>query len=577
MPVIPDIESNENVVEIDGKRGKEELPPNIRPVKISRDIDIKAQEAKDRAVFPKPPGRVINFDQFMEWQALLTPEMISNEDIYIYRHKPFIITDPKYIESLKSNDCTKISLEHMTKTHGGGDYGFDVYNRSDGTDKRIFQVKLSIPITEVEPILDYTTLDLHHPKNVAYVTGLKNRGILNKDGLPMNSIATGTSVEGMQGVISTILGFVDKLNTSQQKSLVDQLKQIIPQTPVDPSGGVKDFIPIFLKKMEQENPGNQMQGMMTMFTSLLATVKEMNPKSEPSKDNSNDLKEMFGQMLRMQQDHSKVVTDLMTQMINQKQTSSDPLEMVEKVLGIQERLSNLGSGGKQVPQDKWDRIIDLGERVLPVVFETVGGIIQQRMSGASLGSGVGIAGSQPSKPKVTRDSANPFNNPQTARALPEPSYDNNKPIPEQPQARPNPSPLDNIPQQNISDEAMQQVAQVIINFGGYIIQSLNSGQPGYEFAATISELPGVGIAPMQLVRNYGITETLELSKKIQDNNTKEAIFYNQVKGLGDQYILKWLSDFVNFQEILEKLEEEEELETQEEIENGNKEKKEVKN
>jgi LysM repeat protein len=537
-------------------------PTQFIPTKIKRDIDIKAEEAKSNLTLPKPPGRQVTFEQLVEWIALLTQDMLTAVDIYVYRVKPAILKEPKYIEVLKG-DANLLTKDYMIKNHGGGDFTFHIYDRADKTtaDRTIFGARLSIPINEVDPILDYETLDVHDRKNVPYVTLLKQKGIIDKDGKVVTATNTAKeSMEGMGGVIQTILGFVEKMNVQQQQAVLTQLKGMLPQQPVQDNTGIKEFIPLFLEKMKQENPGNQMQGMMSMFSSLLASVKEMNPVQQQVKSNDGiSMKEI----LEMNNKHNETVMQLIQQIIAIKSSGggkeTDPLEMVEKVLNIKDRLEN-SIGGKNVPQDKWDRIIDLGERILPVVFENVGAIIQARMTGG-LGLNVGGTGTTPGKPKITRDNVNPYNNPNAAKApegfreLPAASTSSEE------TTKPKPG-LVEIPNQDTSNETMQQIAAIIIQFGDYIINSLRNGQAGYEFADTIANLPGVGIVPMQLIGQYGITETVELCKKIQDQQGK-AIFWDNVKHLGEQYVTKWLSDFVNFQEILDKMEGEEEEEENE--------------
>lgn len=510
MPeTLPPTEPREQIQE----RLGQEPPATSSPALGHRDIDYTADEMARKRMLPKPPGRKISFDEAQEWFKLLTPEMWNHVVLYIYRDHPRILRQLANPDNPRYSDCLSqpVDMEYMIEHHGGGRYTLmacdtDVKFKAIGN--RLFECIIEINPSQHEPKLNYDELDVNAKQNMAYVSLLQYRGILDSKGHPM-APQPNTAAAANSDIVKEVLSFVSQMNADQQNVLRDKISANNEQS-LNKSVGE-----ILLEKMKQDDPNKHLVGLLGIIREVLATTHK-----PAAADNGH----LFEKMLQMQAEHSKTVLALfekVTAAVNQKpEPAPNPqMEQFEQLLNMAERLAGRASG--RGVRTGWDIGLDYAKELGAPLLQTIGNIIGLRTNGRPIGpvTGPGAAPAAPPPPPAAFD---PYANPAAMRAhsqamnIPAPAFA---------------APAAAAPPQN-------ELHSLIATYGGLVVQHLNSGTSGAQFADLIAGLLGNGMHAQ--ICAQGEPALLQAMLTVPE----VALF-------GEPHLRKFVHEFAHYQEFLE--------------------------
>ena len=441
----------------------------LTPVK---NVQSEAEKLKASVALPDAPGFRCSWDQAQAYFQLLSPEQWENVESYIYRIKPQIVRqlsnseNPNYIEVIQG----RVNKQDIINNHGGGIFQLQVRDRSKGqSGKKIMEVKLEVPFSEAEPILDYTELDLNARENKAYVEKLINTGKLTRDGKPV----TPTTIQQQNssdtvGVLKEVMGIVSKLNN-------DQLAQLRQNNNDPVASKVGD---ILLEKMKQDNP-SQLITAITQVMGQQKTSSDFAPMMQLVTTLITQMSSAQAQtaekIAALQSENTKLMIEMIKD--NKKSGGSDGElgegSFKDKLLSIVE-IARLIKGGNTPESSTVDKIIDGVSSALPNILQTINTAFQYGIA-SKTGMGGGFTPAPTALPEIAAPSTDPngrssdlYKNPQKVVTMPsEPKQ------PEQPM------------------QPVNQLQQVINQYGGLILQHMNSGTDGATFAALVVDMVGV--------------------------------------------------------------------------------------
>lgn len=466
-----------------------------------REVDKAAEAMAEKHDLPLPPGKDLKWNQAVEYFGLLSPEMWSHVMVYVYRLKPRIIRQLKDPDASNYIDCISqpFNLEYFITTHGGGTYllqATDIEKKRPETN--LFRCIFEIDMNQHEPKLNYEELDVNHRENMAYIRMLQHKGILNDKGqLVTNTQQTPATGNGgiNTEVIKEILGFVSKLNSDQQENLRAKLGA----TGQDPL--TKSIGDILLEKMKQDDPTKQ----VAMMTSLLSSLKEVVGTSKGS-----DSTALYDRIITMQAEHNKTVLQLIERITTQHNRPHDPeaadndLDRIDKLFSIVERFRGMGAGAGG-PRSGWDIGLDyLRELAVP------GLQMMQNFMAAKNG--------QPMTP-VTAPRNAAFDPYRDQAAMRNHANQINA------QAGPGAGPP-------VSQDLMllQQFAPLLVN-------ALNNGTPGYDFADYLTGLMGTATHAM-------------IAAQGEDPLVSTALTIPALAVFGETRLRTFAHEFIHYEELL---------------------------
>ena len=504
-------------------------PEEGRKPKIirNREVDKAAKELADDYTLPLPPGKTLTWEQMQEYLHLFTPAMWNHTLCYLYRLKPKIrrqLRDPNCPSYI---DCygEAFTLDQIIQRHGGGKYQIqatDTDNKGTGP-ASLFRCNLDINDSQHLPILEYAELELEAKENKSYIEFLKVKGILAADGKPVApaqpaapSAAPALSAKD----ILQILEFTQKMSNDQQAQFRAQF------APNDPLG--KSIGDILLEKMRQDDPGKDWDRMMAFMEKL---HKPDNPMADViqlmQSQITNGQQLMQAQLTNGQEQRKTDLAYLQMILDSQKREGSPRNQFAEfrDMIGLARELMGSGNGRR----NGWDTGLEIAREVALPAIQSIGGIISNIMALRSTAAPV-PAGAAPARPAAPAAPFDPYRNPGAARQYAS-TLPQQPPAPPPGQAPPPPPPPE-------PTDAEGQLLSVLTQYGGLIVNHLNSGTTGYDFGDYVAGLLGTGAHANMCAPGEAVLATVMMRVP------EIAIF-------GESRIRQFVNEFVHYQEFIE--------------------------
>jgi hypothetical protein len=494
----------------------------------NRDVDKQAAALAEKHALPQPPSKILTWEQMMEYLALLTPEMWSHILIYVYRLRPRIIRQLKDPDAPNYIDCLgePFTLEYLTERHGGGKYMLEAADRAitvKGNANHLFRCFFQIDEIRSEPKLNYEELDINARENMSYIQMLQHRGVLDRNGRLMQNQQQPAAAAGVNAdVIKEILGFVSKLNSDQQEALRSKIS-------TDQGSLGKSVGDILLEKMRQDDPSKQVQ----MLSGMLTALKEIVGTSKNNEGGSA----LYDRIIQMQSEHNKTVLQLIERIAGRTREPNEPgndeFDRLDKVLGFAEKLAAMRGGGGR--RTGWDVGLDYAKELGVPILQTIGNLFTLRRGGQPIAPGAPTPA--PQQPQF-----DPYANPQAMRAhatAMTAQQPNPAPMPEPPGPPP--------PMPPGAATASTQLLALMQQYGNLVINALNNGTRGCDFADYVSGLLGNGTHAM--ISGHG-----------EENLVQAMLAVPEIAMFGEPRLRSFTHEFVHYEDILQKEEGDEDQE-----------------
>jgi hypothetical protein len=491
--------------------------------RLNRDVDKEAEKLVAQSTVPEPPAKVIKWDQMEAWMRLLTPEMWGSLMLYLYRIRPRIIRQlrdpdsPKYIDLLTG----PFDMDYLIQRHGGGRYIIEATDSSkprktatgEPQSSHLFRCTFDIDEVRHEPKVLYEELDVNHRDNMSYIQMLQHRGILDSKGKVVQN-NNQQAAQNMNGVpaewLKEIFGFVRSMSAEQQAQLKVKLA---PEESLSKSVG-----DILLEKMKQDDPSKQ----FSWVKDLLASLKEIVGTSKPP-DTSN----IYGPFISMLSEQNKTLVTLLEKIGNQKEREidkGDDLDRLAKVIDIADKLRGPSSGGRRGP---WEIGLDYARELGPPILQTLGAWMALRQGAAPAATAAGV-GAAPAPP-VAFD---PYRRPDLMRQASQAATQQPPNVPPGPPPPPpppgTPPPTTNTPN--------TQLTALLGQYGNLVINALNNGTAGYEFADYLTGL--LGNATHAMIASQG-----------EDAIVSTMLTVPQIGIFGETRIREFTHQFIHYEEF----------------------------
>jgi hypothetical protein len=354
------------------EQASEPAPPPVEPEpepdnpiaarvagKVTEDDAIIAKLKRDRGVRTSSE-QLFSFlasipRKHKAWDLMLT---------YVYRLKPVINRKQVNPDNQKNigSFSELITEESLTELFGWGKYRIDVCWLGKKDDTRVMWTVWSPDCTMAEnpPKLDLAELDLSNSDNRSYIEFLKSQGLIDNGG----NIVESSNGKGATGIDPSLLGFIER----QQQLLMQAVRTGQPK-PNDVEGqAMSKAIEIVAQGSARANDLMMQQSKQQDPANTIELVKTVLAMAKPSGDGgNNDLIKLL-----MQQN-----TTLMQAMLTRPQREErDPLDQMLKMQEVMNTMRENNDGGSRGGGSWKDKLMD----VAPVVFQTIGGIIQAAMA-----------------------------------------------------------------------------------------------------------------------------------------------------------------------------------------------------
>ena len=504
-----------------------------------RDItNQKAREAREARKLPPIPGYAPSLEQLVEWFKLLDEDMWSHVTPYLYRKWPVIVrqlSDPEnksYIDMICKEHVDKGLIEYLQNTHGGGTYKF-IINDLDlktprGNSKSIMEPSFKINENDFPPILNLKEIDVNDKKNMGFINQMVAKGLMDNRGNIMQPQQNGSG-QGSAELAGAIGGMYDKFMTTfatmskDQQAMITKLMADGSNRKPDPEG----IGALLLEKLKQDDPSKQTQTMMTMITTMMSLI----PK--PEKQDTS----VFQLLITQMQQSAERQMEMMKMMFQQQQNNQpapDKDDFIDKFIKYRTALPELfGNGGKEPKKELGELILEgAREFVLPAI-----GLASQFMQ---LNKGV-----NPIVP-VTEQQAREAAGMQGMQPQPQQKVIS---MPQQPQ-QPQPPVQDAVKDPNtgqpiVDPKNLSPCQQLLMKYGGILINAIKSGMNGAALADNLEEasenpiiLSMLGGNLFQMLKAQGGEEILKAMESIPE-------FWNQTgKVYGKEYMEQLIADFL---------------------------------
>lgn len=535
---------------------------------------IEAEDLRKKKQLPKFPAYQLTLEDLQAWLNLLTMDQLPRVLIYLYRTMPIIVrqqVDPNAdtnidkVTGLDENDLKHWKLQDIRNNwikpiHGGGGYRLDICDTANpnkkGKGSKLGECRFVIPDSEAEPIINLHELDMGKKENKAYINKLVAQGKLDKD---CNVIETKANNDGaIVTAMKEAFAMAEKLNASQQAVFRKELG-------ISDSSG-KATTDVMLEMIKQNDPKKQMDQILTMVTALTTAMKSNAPVAAPQDNTAVLIKLMmdqnqqnmvlFTKMMDMQIESIKATANTKAQV---NPGGVDPMDVVERMFSFADRINAYKNGqSEQLADDEpktWqDKAFDIVEKVgTPLAMAW----LQKQYSNA------GPAMPQPGMPTAQ------FSPPQSALPKPQPNGVNTgagrpyspygpgaptapqqtTPVQQEVPINPEVLPPNGTPQ---PQQEGVEVIQAIAAYGPMIAEKMVAGVKGYDFGEWVKN--GFGITPIMIVKKYPAAQIVAMVKQHIPQ------FYQAVQHLGDEYITNWIDEFGRTEEILDRLDKEDDME-----------------
>jgi hypothetical protein len=500
-----------------------EKPKIIR----NRDVDKAAAALAGEHVLPLPPGKKISFDQMRDYLALLTPAMWDNVSIYLYRIKPKIRRQLKNPQAPNYIDCIGQPFDenYIIARHGGGNYLIQAVNmeaKREQDARQLFKCYFTIDDIQHPPILNYEELELEAPENKSYIQWLRNKGILDDKGnMIQPSTPPPASNNGLTAKdVLDILSYTSKLTAEQQNLL---RSKIAPDDSLSKSVGE-----ILLEKMKQDDPAKQMQvvtGLLTAFQQIMGTSKP-----------DSSIAGVYDKLIQMQIEQRKADAEQRKNefewiklLLVDREKNTNQFAQFRDVFGFAREIMQASGGAGR--RSGWDVAYDVGRDIGLPLIQTLGTTISNIM--ALRRNGVPTVPNPPGMvpPAAPAGAFDPYRDQQALRAHSQ-ALAAQQPQP-QPQPPPPPPPA---PGNN-------ELVNLLSQYGGLVINALNSGTRGFDFADYVAGL--LGVATHATIAGQG-----------EDTLVTTMLSIPELAIFGEPRLRTFAHEFCHYQEFLEADEEE---------------------
>lgn len=535
-------------------------------------VSEEAEKLRIKRELPKPPGSVITrLKDLTDWIALLNDEMCERLMIYVYRHAPIInrqFVNPEAdnnIDVISGDGVRNLSEEYFIERHGGGTYGLtivdtDIVNRKKGS-KGFFDCRFSINQTQYPPKLDYREVDWTNDKNKGYFAWARAQRIVDNNGQLMepgkkpdtntNGGGTTNQPENAVAIMKATMDMVSKLNESQQRDLK---RTIGGEDAVN-----KPMTELLIAKMKEDSPNN----VMPLLTTLLPLMMKQNTPVAPSGDGGfTAIATMMGTMMTafmksssdtmmMMQESNKNTMTLLTTMFANQGKGEDSGEQFKQMVEIAKMIK-----GAPAPETT------IGEKAIEALLGVASPIanIIQNVTAIKAGQ-IGMPQGTPTGGGNVRGNllGNPVQTPVSAQQAP-PSGTN---------VRANSQTLTedfsngSTPTPGVS-QSDQAIILTVQQYGGMILQALNAGKEGWEYAEQVADM--FGDIVVQTVAKHGTDNLIRGMKLVPE-------FWTVIENsYGEPHMKKWCDEFINYKKIVAEMESDGDGEEVEEIVEEGKEK-----
>jgi hypothetical protein len=512
--------------------------PVIRPEKVipKRDIDKKVEEMNARRKLPPLPGREVPFEVMQEWLALLTDEMWETVIIRLYRlGDPHIDTRlvngpdaAKYIDTLVG----PFNRDYMIDTHGGGKFEF--YVNGEGG-KELFRSKLTLSPGTYEPKIDIHMLDLKVRDNAKWITYYRGKGLLDSNNNVIEPKSTtntqSTNNVDANAIVNGVLaGFDRAINITNRNNQ--------PRHNDDNSLG-NTVGTILVEQMKQNDP--------TKLATLLQTLK--------GTDSNKDVMGLIQIIVQMQNESNNRMMELIKEIRQPAKEAKEEKSVLEQMKDFAEVAEVLGfKVGRGGNNSIVGEIMEGAKAIFPPVANLVSQIIQANTYAKMQQNQQQQQQNQ--QPQVTQNPGSNVIQMQKPVEEPKPSYGsmgvNPNPEPKE-EIKPEPKLETQLGEQIMQsgvDPTLAQIAANIRNVGPVIQKNILDGKRGYEIAEWAVGLFGAGVHGM--VAKHGVEQVIAGMKLVPE-------FWQPLdNAFGEEYMHNWVGEFINYEEIIQQMDEGEE-------------------
>ena len=425
------------------------------------------QDYPEEKKFPPRPGNKITWDEALKYLASFDPEKHwSHCIVYVWRLWPIIIKDHPKYID-KITSMENMSYEYMKSVHGGGTYKFIIAD-TDRREKEI-EFTLQIPITEAMPKINYEELDIGHRENKSYVQKLIAEGIITPEGKPMFDEKHRTEISA---VVSGMQSIIQQLLAERQNAPRGADAEALNRS--------MDLLSTAYNKAIEAAAAHNEKDAVDQLTKVVEVVRSMVEQSKPKQDDS-----IWPQILQLQRESHDRQMELMRQLVETVKSQGKPESWLDEFMKLKEVF-----GLKLSHERGTDSMLETVLRYAVPLSESIGRIVANVAA---------LRGVTPQPPPGAGPPA----------TVPAPS--------------PNPNP-------NPSLDPKDEFKSVLRQYGGLILNAINTGVSGADFAYSIVQLFGMPMYGM--IRNIGKDNILEAMKSTPE-------FYDQVK-----FIMPQVEQFV---------------------------------
>ena len=501
-----------------------------KPQTISRiDVDARAKQLGDRYKLPKPPGTNLRFPQLMEYLKLFTEDHWQSTVVYVYRLKPICRKpdgEDRYINKIGES----FDESYIRRIHGGGVYRFSINDTSQKKSPQICQSILSIPLTECDPIIDLTTLDVNDRDNKSYVEYLKATGKLDNDSKVKSDMQPANIAN------TEMAGLTNKLLDAFMRKSLDEKQALTNSHSRDDGELTKMFSMMLIEQMKQNAP----EKTLAMITGLLGSMKGAR------EDSNVEVLKMFMQMQSESANRTMQMIDnnmkMIAESIKAQQASAhtpvaniDPIANFTKMFEAFGMFQKMTKGGSAITEEStWDKAIEAAERIGVPILQTVMNAIGLKRSGMTpeqlanmSNNGIPMPTANIVEPRritsgINDIADNPVNTDQ-----------------QQQQQQQKQSTTQQQQPMNDTTSQVPQLVAAVKQFGGSIINAVQQGRSGSDFAFTVETFAGT--ATLAQIINAGSDNLLAAMKSVPE--VWGQIAPNPER---EEFMKKWVYSFMHY-------------------------------
>lgn len=500
------------------KRGR---PPLESP--RNRPVDRAAAEIAEKIAIPPAPGKKLSFEQAQEYFKLLTPDMWSHVVIYLYRTRPRIIRQLKDPDLKNYIDCVSqpIDMEYMIQRHGGGSYYFEVNDtEAKREDQHLFRCIFEVDQVRYEPKLNYEELDVNHRDNMSYIQYLQHKGVLTDKGQVVTNQQTPSPAGVHPDVIKHMVDLVNTMNANSQEALRTRL------ATAEDNNLSKSIGQILVERMKQDDPSKHLE----VVSTVLNTVEKFAAHNKPNSDIN------LAQILQMQSDQRKTDLEYMKLILESRTPPAQDANQFahfREVFNWARDIMGAARGGNPggIDRSGWDIGLEYAKELVIPGLQTLNNwlSLKRGVPGAPITPGPG------SGPAPTR-AFDPYKDQAALRAAslaaqqgaPAPAPG---PAPA-PQAQPGNGP------QAAAAAGPGELLPILQQYGNLLVNALNNGTTGFDFADSIVLLVGTG------------THAL-LTAQGEEALLKTVMMVPEIAIFGEMRLRTFIHEFVHYEKFLQ--------------------------